>query len=109
MHTLKTIIEAEKHDGPSILIAYAPCIAHGIKAGMSDANKEQKLATSSGYFPLYRYNPETKKFSLDSGAEFDKLDELFDRENRYRTDKELLDKNKEEIKNYYESLKELIK
>jgi len=109
MHTLKTILEAEKYDGPSILIAYAPCIAHGIKTGMSDSNKEQKLATQSGYFPLFRYNPETKKFTVDSGAEFEKLDELFKNENRYKSSKELLEKNKEEIKEYYESLKELEK
>ncbi len=109
MHTLKTILEAEKYDGPSIIIAYAPCIAHGIKTGMQDSNKEQKLATQSGYFPLFRYNPETNKFTVDSGAEFDKLDELFKRENRYRSNKELLEKNKQEIKDYYESLKELEK
>ncbi len=109
MHTLKTIMEAEKYDGPSIIIAYAPCIAHGIKTGMQDSNKEQKLATQSGYFPLFRFNPETSKFTVDSGAEFDKLDELFNRENRYRSNKELLEKNKNEIKEYYESLKELEK
>ena len=109
MHTLKTIMEAEKYDGPSIIIAYAPCIAHGIKTGMQDTNKEQKLATQSGYFPLFRFNPETNKFTVDSGAEFDKLDELFNRENRYRSNKELLEKNKQEIKEYYELLKELEK
>ena len=109
MHTLKTILEAEKYNGPSIIIAYAPCIAHGIKSGMNSANTEQKLAVQSGYFPLYKYNPETKKFTLDSGAEFDKLDELFKNENRYNSDKDLLKKNKEEIKEYYESLKELEK
>ena len=107
MHTLKTIIEAEKYNGPSILIAYAPCIAHGIKSGMEDANKEQKLATSSGYFPLFRYNPETEKFTLDSEAEFDKLDEIFTRENRYNSNEELLKKNKDEIIKHYESLKKL--
>ena len=109
MHTLKTILEAEKYNGPSIIVAYAPCIAHGIKKGMENANKEQKLATTSGYFPLYRYNPEIKKFTVDSGVEFDKLDELFKNENRYNTDKELLEKNKKEIKEYYESLKEIEK
>ena len=109
MHTLKTILEAEKYNGPSIIIAYAPCIAHGIKSGMNSANTEQKLAVQSGYFPLYRYNPKTKKFTVDSGAEFDKLDELFKNENRYNSDKDLLNKNKEEIKQYYESLKELEK
>ena len=107
MHTLKTILEAEKYNGPSIIIAYAPCIAHGIKTGMKDSISEEKLATMSGYFPLFKYNPETKKFSLDSGAEFDKLDELFDRENRYNSDKKLLEKNKQDVKDTYQSLKEL--
>ena len=107
MHTLKTILEAEKYNGPSVIIAYAPCIAHGIKTGMKDSISEEKLATMSGYFPLFKYNPETKKFSLDSGAEFDKLDELFDRENRYNSDKKLLEKNKQDVKDTYQSLKEL--
>lgn len=109
MHTIKTMIEAENYDGPSILIAYAPCIAHGIKTGMKDSISEQKLATNSGYFPLFRYNPETKKYSLDSKAEFDKLDEIFARENRYKSNEVLLEKNKEDIKEYYKSLEELSK
>ena len=107
MHTIKTMLEAEKHNGPSILIAYAPCIAHGIKTGMKDSITEEKLATASGYFPLFRYNPETKKFTLDSGADFTKLDDLFKRENRYRSNQELLEKNKQDIIDNYNSLKEL--
>lgn len=107
MHTIKTIIEAEKYPGPSILIAYAPCIAHGIKSGMKDSIKEEKLATDSGYFPLFRYNPETNKFSLDSKADFEKLDDIFKRENRYRGGEELLEKSKQDIKDEYEKLKKL--
>ena len=107
MHTIKTMLEAEKHDGPSMLIAYAPCIAHGIKTGMKDSITEEKLATASGYFPLFRYNPETKKFTLDSGADFTKLDDIFKRENRYRSNQELLDKNKQDIIDNYNYLKEL--
>ena len=107
MHTIKTIIEAEKYPGPSILIAYAPCIAHGIKSGMKDSIKEEKLATDSGYFPLFRYNPETNKFSLDSKADFEKLDDIFKRENRYRGGEELLEKIKQDIKDEYEKLKKL--
>ena len=107
MHTIKTMLEAEKHDGPSILIAYAPCIAHGIKTGMKDSITEEKLATASGYFPLFRYNPETKKFTLDSGADFTKLDDIFKRENRYRSNQKLLDKNKQDIIDNYNYLKEL--
>ena len=107
MHTIKTILEAEKYQGPSILIAYAPCIAHGIKTGMKDSLKEEKLATTSGYFPLFRYNPETKKFSLDSKADFEKLADIFKNENRYRSNKELLEESKEDIISYYHSLEEL--
>ena len=107
MHTIRTILEAEKYPGPSILIAYAPCIAHGIKTGMKDSLQEEKLATLSGYFPLFRYNPETGKFSLDSGADFERLEEIFRNENRYRSNKELLEKNKEDIIDNYKSLEEL--
>ena len=65
---LKAITEAEAYPGPSIVIAYAPCINHGIKAGMDHAQDEMKRAVDAGYWPLYRYNPakETKKFTLDS-------------------------------------------
>ena len=107
MHTIKTIMEAANYNGPSIIICYAPCIAHGIKTGMKDSISEEKLATNSGYFPLMRYNPETKKFTLDSGAEFEKLDDLFNRENRYRTNEQLLNENKKDIIDNYNSLKDL--
>lgn len=107
MHTIRTILEAEKYPGPSILIAYAPCIAHGIKTGMKDSLQEEKLATLSGYFPLFRYNPETGKFSLDSEADFERLEEIFRNENRYRSNKELLEKNKDDIIDNYKSLEEL--
>ena len=103
-HTIKTMLEAEKHNGPSLLIAYAPCIAHGIKTGMKDSIKEEKLATNSGYFPLYRYNPSNKKFTLDSKADFDKLEEFYKRENRYKNGN--LEKNKEDIIKKYEELSE---
>ncbi|WP_029453509.1 pyruvate:ferredoxin (flavodoxin) oxidoreductase [Clostridium algidicarnis] len=69
--TLKAIAEAEAYDGPSLIIAYAPCINHGIKAGMGNSQLESKLAVDSGYWALYRYNPtlrggEKNAFSLDS-------------------------------------------
>jgi len=56
--TLKAIREAEAYNGPSIVIAYAPCIAHGLRAGMEKAQEEQKRAVECGYWALYRYNPE---------------------------------------------------
>ncbi len=55
--TLKAIQEAEAHNGPSIIIAYAPCIAHGIKGDMRMSQVEAKRAVDAGYWPLYRYNP----------------------------------------------------
>jgi len=70
---LKAIREAEAYDGPSIIIAYAPCINHGIKTGMATAQAEEKKAVQAGYWHLYRYNPDLKKegknpFILDSKA-----------------------------------------
>ncbi|MCF0147935.1 MAG: pyruvate:ferredoxin (flavodoxin) oxidoreductase, partial [Clostridium sp.] len=68
--TLKAIAEAEAYDGPSLIIAYAPCISHGIKTGMANSQEESKRAVECGYWGLYRYNPSligTKNpFSLDS-------------------------------------------
>ncbi|MFZ4582675.1 MAG: pyruvate:ferredoxin (flavodoxin) oxidoreductase [Paludibacter sp.] len=55
--TLKALREAEAYDGPSIVIAYSPCISHGIGTGMGKANMEQELAVKCGYWHLYRYNP----------------------------------------------------
>ena len=65
---LKAIKEAEAFDGPSIVIAYAPCINHGIKIGMDRVQEEMKRAVDSGYWFLYRYNPhkQSEKFILDS-------------------------------------------
>jgi pyruvate-ferredoxin/flavodoxin oxidoreductase len=68
---LNALKEAEAYDGPSLIIAYAPCINHGLKAGMGLSQKEEKLAVECGYWHLYRYNPalegtEKNPFSLDS-------------------------------------------
>lgn len=70
-HTIKTIVEAEAYPGPSLIIAYAPCISHGIKSGMGTSIAEEKKAVESGYWHLYRYNPNLKEqgknpFTLDS-------------------------------------------
>ena len=68
--TLKAIAEAEAYNGPSLIIAYAPCISHGIKTGMMNSQEEAKKAVECGYWGLYRYNPSLKgtknPFSLDS-------------------------------------------
>ncbi len=68
---LNAIKEAEAYDGPSLIIAYAPCINHGLKAGMGLSQKEEKLAVDCGYWHLYRYNPNLEAegknpFTLDS-------------------------------------------
>jgi len=55
--TLKAIREAEAYPGPSLIIAYSPCIAHGLRFGMNKASEEEKLAVESGFWTLYRYNP----------------------------------------------------
>ena len=68
--TLKAIAEAEAYNGPSLIIAYAPCISHGIKSGMANSQEEAKKAVEAGYWALYRYNPSLKgtknPFTLDS-------------------------------------------
>ncbi len=69
--TIKAITEAENHKGPSLIIAYSPCINHGIKTGMGTSIMEERKAVEAGYWHLYRYNPELKKqnknpFVLDS-------------------------------------------
>ena len=68
---MKAIIEAEKHDGPSLIIAYSPCISHGIKEGMGRSQANIEKAVKAGYWHLYRYNPQLKAegknpFTLDS-------------------------------------------
>ena len=69
--TLKAIAEAEAYDGPSLIIAYAPCINHGLKVGMGCSQLEEKRAVDCGYWATYRFNPELKEqgknpFILDS-------------------------------------------
>ena len=71
--TLKAIAEAEAYPGPSLIIAYSPCINHGLKAGMGCSQAEAKRAVECGYWSLYRYNPGLKEqgtnpFSMDSKA-----------------------------------------
>nr|WP_321514203.1 pyruvate:ferredoxin (flavodoxin) oxidoreductase [uncultured Pseudodesulfovibrio sp.] len=85
---LKAIKEAEAYPGPSLIIAYAPCINQGIKKGMGKTQFEQKLAVESGYWPLYRYNPELadqgeNPFILESKAPDGTLQEFLSGENRY--------------------------
>ena len=89
---VKAFIEAEAYDGPSIIIAYAHCIAHGID--MTTAVDEQKKAVSSGYWPLYRYNPDLaaegkNPLQLDSKAPTTSFEEFAYGENRYKVLKKM--------------------
>lgn len=110
MQVIKAFNEARNHKGPSIIIAYTPCISHGIKGGMENSFEQQKLATQCGYFPTFRYNPENNKFILDSKkVDFDKYYDFLNTETRYINLKKvnpqdaetLLEQNKEDaIKRY---------
>ncbi len=82
---IKAITEAEAYPGPSLIIAYTPCISHGIKSGMMNAQQEMKRAVDSGYWTLYRYNPEKEedKFTLDSKAPTMSYRDFLDGEVRY--------------------------
>jgi pyruvate-ferredoxin/flavodoxin oxidoreductase len=86
---LKAIREAEAYPGPSLIIAYAPCINHGLKASMGRTQQEEKLAVECGYWSLYRYNPLLEKegknpFTLDSGVpDWSKFQTFLNGEVRY--------------------------
>lgn len=85
---IKAIKEAEAYPGPSIIIAYAPCINHGIKVGMNNTISEEKKAVDTGYWHLWRYNPELKEegknpFILDSKEPTGKVSDFMNGENRY--------------------------
>ena len=87
-HALKAIREAEAYKGPSLIIAYAPCINHGIRKGMGVSIEEEKKAVETGYWHLYRYNPELKAegknpFTLDSKEPTRPYREFLDGEVRY--------------------------
>ena len=88
---LKAIREAENYKGPSIIIAYSPCIEHGIKTGMGKAMSEEKLATEVGYWPIFRFDPQLVEkgknpLQLDSRSPaWDKYEEFLLGERRYAT------------------------
>ena len=116
--TVKAIAEAEAYPGPSLVIAYAPCINHGIKKGMDKAQTEEKLAVECGYWHNFRYNPaaEDKKFTLDSKAPTGDYQSFLKGEVRYASlalknpDRAgALDaKNEEEAKARYQYLNKLV-
>ena len=111
---IKTFKEAAKHNGPSLIIAYAPCINHGIKKGMNKSIEEERLAVQSGYFPIFRYDGTKKEFELDfKDPDFDLYDKFLEGENRYtmlkavdpKLAKDLLNQNKEYAKERFEYYK----
>ena len=117
--TVKAITEAEAYPGPSLIIAYAPCINHGIKKGMSKAQTEEQLAVECGYWNNFRFNPaaEGNKFSLDSKAPKEEDYQAFlDGEVRYNALKrsnpekaaKLFAINEHEAMERYEYLKKLV-
>jgi len=103
--TLKAIREAEAYDGPSVIIAYSPCIAHGLRAGMGKAQAEQKTAVECGYWHLWRYDPRLEAegknpFQLDSKEpDWTKFQDFLKNEVRFST----------LMKQYPEEAKELFK
>ena len=116
--TVKAIAEAEAYPGPSLIIAYAPCINHGIKKGMSKAQTEEALAVECGYWNNFRFNPaaEGAKFTLDSKEPTGDYQAFLDGEVRYNALKranpekaeKLFAKNEAEAKERYAYLKKLI-
>lgn len=114
---IQVLLEAESYDGPSIVLAYAPCIAQGMLKGMESTIEEEKNATMSGYYPIFHYNPETKQFKLDAKVDFDQYYPFLASEDRYRmlkkispdTYKELLEQNKLNAIERYQYYQELEK
>ena len=120
--TLNAIKEAEAYDGPSLIIAYAPCINHGLKdkQGMGSSQLEMKKAVETGYWQLYRFNPELtaqgkNPFKLDSKEPSGDYKQFLLGENRYaqlaaskpEVAEKLFKANEEEAKARYNSYKKL--
>ena len=117
---IKAFVEAESYNGPSIIIAYAPCINHGIKGGLSGAQAEEKKAVTSGYWNLFRFDPRLKAegknpFMLDSKAPTTEYQDFLNNEVRYSAlarsnperAKELFAKAEQQAKDKFEYLNKL--
>ena len=116
---LKAFREAEEYNGPSIIIAYSPCIAHKIKGGLTNSQNQAKLATQCGYWPTFRYDPRLEPtgknpFQIDcKDPDWDRYEEFLDNELRYAQlkdinpdhAKELLDGNLAEAKRRWQMYK----
>jgi len=113
MQLIKTFKEANDYDGPAIIIAYAPCISHGIKGGMENSLDMEREAVKCGYFPIFRYHP-LNGFKLDCNPDFDLYEEFLSKQTRYSSlnkvnenSKILLSQNKEEAIKRFENYKKL--
>ncbi|WP_230398996.1 pyruvate:ferredoxin (flavodoxin) oxidoreductase [Novisyntrophococcus fermenticellae] len=119
--TVKAITEAEAYPGPSLIIAYAPCINHGIKMGMGKSQMEEEKAVKTGYWHNYRFNPALKEegkaaFILDSKAPTESYQDFLEGEVRYNSLKranpekaeKLFAKAEQDAKERYEYLKRLV-
>ena len=113
---VKAITEAESYDGPSVIMAYAPCTTHGIRSGMGSVQAEMKKAVESGYWYLYRYDPRKEvPMQLDSKEPNIELEEFLDGENRYSVLKKTFPENAKELfaiaktdsRNKYEKYKKM--
>ena len=115
---MKAFMEAERYPGPSLIVCYAPCIAHGLRAGMGKTQNEAKLAVESGYWPMFRYNPDLiaegkNPFSLDYKEPNGTLQEFLSNEVRFAAlekshpeeSKRLRAKIEEEVYDRYKLLK----
>eukprot|EP00771_Trimastix_marina_P004179 gnl/Trimastix_PCT/921.p1 GENE.gnl/Trimastix_PCT/921~~gnl/Trimastix_PCT/921.p1 ORF type:complete len:192 (+),score=92.29 gnl/Trimastix_PCT/921:67-642(+) len=104
MQFIKAVREAESYPGASLIIAYAPCIAHGIQGGMTNSILEEKLAVQHGYWQLYRYDPRLtaqgkNPFQLDSKAPQADLKQFLDREIRFSSLKRSFPDEAERLQN----------
>lgn len=117
VQTIKAFKEAEAYDGPSLIVAYAPCIEHGIKGGLMNHQAAQKKAVESGYWTLYRYNPLAEKpLTLDSKEpDFSKYRDFIMNETRFNQlpninpehAEALIQKSQEDAKRRYDRLVKL--
>lgn len=112
---IRALKEAVEHKGPSIVIVYAPCINHGIKAGMDQVQREMKHVVDSGYWCLYRYRPDSKEFFLDSKEPSMDFKSFLRGEVRYSAleltfpddAKRLFDEAEEDMKTRYEKYRKM--
>lgn len=120
MHTIRAINEAESYDGPSLIIAYSPCINHGIRTGMGTSLRQEKNAVDSGYWHLFRFDPRLKDqgknpFVLDSREPKESFQDFINSEVRYTALKkrfpeladELFKAAEEDAKERYENYKRM--